>query len=305
MSPAVDGRVRSIVVAVAVTVITQLALANVAEAKKHRKHHAGAASRTTARLHGKHRVKAPPADTTQPTGLEPELKITSPTASSTPAPEPATISPPAKLVRTEVGDAPAPPPHEAPVDLNAHSPEEPRSSSSENAASANAASANKAPEPARVDLSLREAPPPAMLTSAVPPPRAPRELPGHRRWGMFAGGLVMFLVGYGADIGLTYGLNHQPGALSLIPIAGPLIQTRDSWAMVAPSQTGNQQIDGPANQRIAAANGDIQNAAYAVLAVDAAIQLVGATLSVAGVVGKTHTKYASLEPSGNGVRVRF
>jgi hypothetical protein len=153
----------------------------------------------------------------------------------------------------------------------------------------------------------RDAPPPAMLPSAPEPRTAarPTDLHRQRRWGLFGGGLVMFLVGYGADIGLTYGLNHQPATTSLIPFVGPILQTRESWAMVPPANTGNPQVDGPANQRIAAVNAQIQTAAYAALAVDCAIQLIGTSLTVAGVVGKAPTKYAAIEPTGTGVRVRF
>src|SRR6266850_6302186 len=73
---------------------------------------------------------------------------------------------------------------------------------------------------------------------------------------------------YALDIGLSYGLGHDPAGTSLIPVIGPLVQMGDSWAMVKPSQTGDPMVDGPANQRIDEVNNTIQQAAYAVLAVD-------------------------------------
>lgn len=122
---------------------------------------------------------------------------------------------------------------------------------------------------------------------------------------MFGGGLALFLVGYGLDIGASYGLGHQPAATSLIPIAGPLVQLGDSWAMIAPSNSGNPMVDGPANQRIDAANRAIQTAAYAVLAVDCAIQLTGVTLAIVGAVGRSPRSYAMVAPAPGGVAVRF
>jgi hypothetical protein len=134
-----------------------------------------------------------------------------------------------------------------------------------------------------------------------PPPDVHRQ----RRWGMFGGGLAMFLIGYGADIGLTYGLNHQPATNSLIPFVGPILQTRENWALVPQATTGNAQLAAPANQRIADANAQIQVGAIVALAVDCAVQLVGTSLVIAGAVGKAPKKYALIEPAGGGVRVRF
>lgn len=122
---------------------------------------------------------------------------------------------------------------------------------------------------------------------------------------MFGGGLALFLVGYGIDIGASYGVGHQPAATSLIPIAGPLVQLGDSWAMIAPSNSGNPMVDGPANQRIDSANRAIQAAAYAVLAVDCAMQLTGVTLAIVGAVGRSPRSYAWIAPAPGGVAVRF
>lgn len=169
-----------------------------------------------------------------------------------------------------------------------------------------------APPPAEVP-SPSEAPPPAIV--APPAMRAPArhdDVGRQRRWGLFGGGLALLLGGYALDVGLSYGLGHQPAATSLIPLAGPLVQMGDSWAMVQPSNTGNPQVDGPANERIASVNHTIQTAAYAVLGVDFALQLVGVTLAVVGVVGRAPPHYAAgpaarvawaLRPDG--VAVRF
>jgi hypothetical protein len=157
------------------------------------------------------------------------------------------------------------------------------------AAPAVPSSAPSTPPPV-VDLSPPSgpAPPPAMLPPSSPaltapsPPAADRQ----RRWGLFAGGAAMLAGGYALDIGLSYGLGHPGAATSLIPIAGPLIQMGDKWNVVAKSNSGNAQVDQEANARIASVNSTIQTAAYCVLAVDAALQLAGATMAVVGVVGQ-------------------
>jgi hypothetical protein len=256
-----------------------LALPGVATAKKHRAHKRIA--HTSARVHKRLRAHVT-ATSTASDPLDPQLQITAPHASAAPEEAP---SPPSAVSRA-APEAPAVAPHDAPAP-------EPAQLDS--------------PKAAQADLTLHdnEAPPPAMLASSPQPKKRAADLGRQRRWGLFAGGLAMFLIGYGADIGLTYGLHHEPATNSLIPIAGPLVQMRDSWAMVARAQTGNPQVDVPANQRIDAVNAQIQTAAYAVLAVDCAVQLIGASLSVAGVVGKARSKYASIEPAPSGVRVRF
>ncbi len=48
------------------------------------------------------------------------------------------------------------------------------------------------------------------------------------RWKMIIAGIAMFGIAYIADIGLTYGLYHDPGWESLIPVAGPLMQFGDN-----------------------------------------------------------------------------
>jgi hypothetical protein len=129
-----------------------------------------------------------------------------------------------------------------------------------------------------------------------------------RRWSLFGGGLGLFLAGWALDIGLSYGLGHNPAATSLIPVAGPLVQMNDSWAMIAPSHSGNAQVDAMAQPRIDDANHTIQQVAYAVLALDFAMQLAGSTMLVVGVIGNDDHKADrvsfSIAPLSNGMRLR-
>lgn len=130
-----------------------------------------------------------------------------------------------------------------------------------------------------------------------------------RRWSLFGGGLALFLAGWALDIGATYGVGHEPTAMSLIPVFGPLVQMGESWAMVPPMHSGNAQIDAQAQPRIDEANRTIQSVAYAVLALDCAMQLAGTTMLVVGVIGNDdHNKAdrvtVSIAPLSNGVRLR-
>ena len=130
-----------------------------------------------------------------------------------------------------------------------------------------------------------------------------------RRWSLFGGGLALFLAGWALDIGVTYGVGHEPTAMSLIPVFGPLVQMGESWAMVPPAHTGNPQVDAQAQPRIDQANQTIQQVAYAVLALDFAMQLAGSTMLVVGVIGhddhKADRLSFSFAPTGNGVRMRM
>lgn len=128
----------------------------------------------------------------------------------------------------------------------------------------------EAPEPAQLAPGLRLDAPPVAQPSSV------------RRWGMFAGGMTLFLAGWGAEIGLSYGLGLERPALSLIPVFGPLAQMGSRVTVVDPSATGNAQIDGMANERIAAVNNAAQTVAYVVLGIDCAMQLAGLTLAIVG-----------------------
>ncbi|HXU70786.1 MAG TPA: hypothetical protein VN947_15720 [Polyangia bacterium] len=129
-----------------------------------------------------------------------------------------------------------------------------------------------------------------------------------RRWSLFGGGLALLVAGWALDIGLSYGLDHNPAATSLIPVAGPLVQMGDSWAMVPPARTGNAMVDAQAQPRIDDANHTIQQVAYVVLAVDFAMQLAGSTMMVVGLVGHDEHRAdrvtVSIAPTANGARLR-
>jgi hypothetical protein len=80
--------------------------------------------------------------------------------------------------------------------------------------------------------------------------------------------------------------------------------------MVSPSTTGNPEVDAQANPRIAEVNHTIQQAAYAVLAVDFVLQLAGTTMIVVGAVGTSKEPRErnvawSITPTGNGMLVKF
>jgi len=129
-----------------------------------------------------------------------------------------------------------------------------------------------------------------------------------RRWSLFGGGLALFLAGWALDIGLSYGLGHNPAAESLIPVVGPLVQMNDSWAMIPAMHSGNAQVDAQAQPRIDDANHTIQQVAYAVLALDFAMQLAGSTMLMFGIIGNDDHKAdkvsISIAPLSNGVRMR-
>jgi predicted membrane protein len=130
-----------------------------------------------------------------------------------------------------------------------------------------------------------------------------------RRWSLFGGGLALLLAGWALDVGVTYGVGHEPAATSLIPIFGPLVQMGQGWAMVPAAASGNAQVDAQAQPRIDAANHTIQTAAYAVLAVDFAMQLAGATMVVVGAVGREQGRAdrvtVSLAPMPGGAMMRL
>jgi hypothetical protein len=131
-----------------------------------------------------------------------------------------------------------------------------------------------------------------------------------RRWGLFGGGLALFLVGYALDLGLTYGVGHSPAGEAFIPVVGPLVQMGDSWAMVPRAATGNAQADAQAQPQIDGANHTIQSVAYAVLAVDFALQLAGATMATVGIIGRSDDSRAdrltmTISPTPNGAMMRL
>jgi hypothetical protein len=149
------------------------------------------------------------------------------------------------------------------------------------------------PEPATVT------PPAPPLRLTEPPPAPPR------RWGQLTGGIVLFLAGYSADLGLSYGLGPsvQRPWLAAIPLVGPLVQMGENWSVVSPSQTGNPQVDSEANLRIAEINRAAQTAAYAVLAIDFGLQFAGLTMAIVGALPPRRARSASdvtIAPSSTG-----
>lgn len=158
-------------------------------------------------------------------------------------------------------------------------------------------------------VALAPIPPPPEPAVVAPPPQVsppkptPIEFVRERRWGLFGGGVALFVAGWAIDIGVTYGMDHQPGALSIIPVIGPLIQMGDNWGTVPQMKSGNMQVDTQANQRIDQVNQAIQTGAYVILAVDCAFQLAGLTMAIVGASGrKIDSRYAF---SPQGVRVSF
>lgn len=150
--------------------------------------------------------------------------------------------------------------------------------------SVTSAAPRRAPRAALQRPALIEAPAPVIL---APPPTTTVVVEERRRWGLFGGGLALFLVGYGANIGVAYGVpNSNPGH-AFIPLVGPLVQMGDRFAVAVPAPTGNAQVDQMITTRAAEVNGTIQNAAYAILAVDFAMQLAGLTMAIVGAATKT------------------
>jgi hypothetical protein len=76
------------------------------------------------------------------------------------------------------------------------------------------------------------APPPAVAGAGQPPPPPP---PGsrarHPHWGLFGGGLALFLGSYFANVGVTYGLGHEPQWKSLVPVGGPAMALTDDFSV--------------------------------------------------------------------------
>jgi hypothetical protein len=125
------------------------------------------------------------------------------------------------------------------------------------------------------------------------------------RWGLFGGGLALFLAGWAADVGAAYGVPGGVSSHAWIPLVGPLIQMGDKWGIDPKTMhTGNVQVDAQIDSRAAQVNSSIQDAAYAVLAIDFGLQLAGAVMAIVGVSTKTWA--IETGPSGRGAfTVRF
>jgi hypothetical protein len=139
-----------------------------------------------------------------------------------------------------------------------------------------------------------------------------------RRWGLFAGGLTLFAVGWAADMGASYGLNNPNAWHSVIPLFGPLIQMGDKWSLnMTPPMSGNPMIDAQVNAQVAQVNQSIQTAAYAVLAIDFVLQATGVVMAIVGATTKqTNLSYdrspppmgrstVTMHPTPTGMLLRF
>jgi hypothetical protein len=137
----------------------------------------------------------------------------------------------------------------------------------------------------------------------TPPTRAPDPtttvvVTHSRRWGLFAGGLTLFAVGWAADMGASYGLQNPNAWHSVIPLFGPLIQMGDKWSLnMTPPASGNPMIDAQVNQQVTQVNQTIQTAAYAVLAIDFVLQATGVVMAIVGATTKqTNLSYDRSPP---------
>jgi hypothetical protein len=138
---------------------------------------------------------------------------------------------------------------------------------------------------------LVEAPPPAI----VAPPDSGKTtttvmVSQQRRWGLFGGGVALFVAGYAADIGASYGLKNPGASHSIVPLIGPLIQMGDKWTIqMETPKTGDPMLDAQVSSRVNEVNNQIQTAAYVVLAIDFALQASGVIMAIVGATTK-HTK---------------
>jgi hypothetical protein len=136
---------------------------------------------------------------------------------------------------------------------------------------------------------LAEPPPPAI----VAPPDSGRAsttvmVSQQRRWGLFGGGVSLFVVGYAAAIGASYGLKNPGASHSIVPLIGPLIQMGDKWSLqMETPKTGDPMIDAQINSRANEVNNQIQTAAYVVLAIDFALQATGVIMAIVGATTRT------------------
>jgi hypothetical protein len=130
---------------------------------------------------------------------------------------------------------------------------------------------------------VADAPPPPAIVAPPAEPVATVLITKKPRWGLVGGGITLFLAGYAANLGMSYGLSNPDASHAIIPLIGPLVQMGDKWGITsAPAASGNAQVDKEINTRTAQVNDTIQTVAYVVLSLDFALQLAGAILAVVG-----------------------
>jgi len=141
----------------------------------------------------------------------------------------------------------------------------------------------------------------ARLTATPPTPEA-----RPRRWGMFGAGLTLFAVGYAADAGLTYGMNHASPGTSLIPIAGPLLQIGQKYSVVStPATTGDASVDAMTKSAADDANHVAKALVTTGLVIDFAMQLAGVAMAIAGPLSHRGPDPKKVQVSPAGLRVTF
>jgi hypothetical protein len=124
------------------------------------------------------------------------------------------------------------------------------------------------------------------------------------RPGLLAGGIVLFVAGWVADIGFTYGYDHQPASTSLIPLVGPFIQLSESYGLDGPAvNTGSAEADDRINKNLDRSNSTIRGLAITGAVVSGAMQLTGLALTIAGAVTKRKITHYALGALGG--RFRF
>jgi len=189
--------------------------------------------------------------------------------------------------------------------------------------------------PARTEPRPREATPPAKLelppipASAMPPPPAQQQLivsapaptdkdqqPSRVRYDLMAGGLAMFVAGWGADIGATYAFNANHPTRSLIPVGGAIIQMFDRYGYDGPGlSSGNATTDTQSDRQLVHYNRQVDVGVKVALGLDVASQVVGIGLAILGPVlslrhkhaaaGNDGKMHASVKPTGDGLAVTF
>ncbi len=126
------------------------------------------------------------------------------------------------------------------------------------------------------------------------------------RVGLLVGGVALFVAGWTADIGFTYGYGHEPGWTSLIPIAGPFIQLTQTYGLDGPPiDTGSSDADARAGKTLDSANATIKALAFTGAIICGLAQITGLALTIAGAATKRKTSRHASAPAFDGARFHF